>query len=190
MAVSKRLRYEVLRRDNHSCRYCGAAAPDAKLAIDHVTPASLGGADSPDNLVTACVDCNIGKTSSSPDAPLVEDVRRDAVRWARARDAVSALLEQERDAALRPQQVFEQAWGDTTYRYYLPASWPDSIDAFVRAGLNEDDLLFCVGRAMRAPGVSNRFKYFCGVAWSVVRDKQQLTTKVAQAMADEEEATG
>ena len=29
MAVSKRLRYEILRRDNHTCRYCGASAPDA-----------------------------------------------------------------------------------------------------------------------------------------------------------------
>ena len=38
MAVSKRTRYEVLRRDNHACRYCGASAPDAKLTVDHVLP--------------------------------------------------------------------------------------------------------------------------------------------------------
>ena len=26
MSVSKRLRYEILRRDNHACRYCEVAA--------------------------------------------------------------------------------------------------------------------------------------------------------------------
>ena len=41
MAVSKRLRYEILRRDNHTCRYCGESAPDVKLTIDHVVPVSL-----------------------------------------------------------------------------------------------------------------------------------------------------
>lgn len=34
MAVSKRTRYEVLRRDNHACRYCGASAPEVKLTVD------------------------------------------------------------------------------------------------------------------------------------------------------------
>lgn len=29
MAVSKRLRHEVMRRDNHTCRYCGGGAPTA-----------------------------------------------------------------------------------------------------------------------------------------------------------------
>lgn len=64
MAVSKRLRYEVLRRDNHTCRYCGATAPDVPLRVDHVTPVALGGTDTPDNLVTACEPCNSGKSST------------------------------------------------------------------------------------------------------------------------------
>ena len=54
MAVTKRMRFEILRRDNHACRYCGATAPDVKLAVDHVTPVALGGTDSPDNLVASC----------------------------------------------------------------------------------------------------------------------------------------
>ncbi|MGC7224589.1 HNH endonuclease, partial [Mycobacteroides abscessus subsp. massiliense] len=43
MAVTKRLRYEVLRRDNYSCRYCGRSAPEVKLTVDHVVPVALGG---------------------------------------------------------------------------------------------------------------------------------------------------
>ncbi|AWN05089.1 HNH endonuclease [Gordonia phage Easley] len=45
MAVSKRLRYEILRRDNHTCRYCGATAPDVPLTVDHVVPVSQLHAD-------------------------------------------------------------------------------------------------------------------------------------------------
>jgi hypothetical protein len=87
MAVSRRLRYEVLRRDNHACRYCGGTAPDVALTVDHVIPTALGGSDDPSNLVTACQPCNAGKSASSADAPIVADVASDALRWARAMTA-------------------------------------------------------------------------------------------------------
>lgn len=82
MAVSKRLRYEILRRDNHACRYCGATAPDVKLNVDHVIPQALGGSDEPTNLVTSCRDCNAGKTSSMPNATPVADIEQDTFREA------------------------------------------------------------------------------------------------------------
>jgi hypothetical protein len=85
MAVSKRLRYEILRRDNHACRYCGATAPDVKLNVDHVIPQALGGSNAPTNLVASCVDCNAGKTSSMPNATPVADVDQVAFRKAAAR---------------------------------------------------------------------------------------------------------
>lgn len=77
MAVSKRLRYEILRRDSHTCRYCGASAPDVPLRVDHVTPVALGGTDTPANLVTSCEPCNSGKTSTIEG--FVPDVPGDAV---------------------------------------------------------------------------------------------------------------
>ncbi|MYR30536.1 MULTISPECIES: HNH endonuclease [unclassified Streptomyces] len=64
MAVSKRLRYEILRRDKHTCRYCGAHAPDVPLRVDHVLPVALGGSDHPSNLATSCDPCNNGKSST------------------------------------------------------------------------------------------------------------------------------
>ncbi|MEX0801277.1 MAG: HNH endonuclease [Dehalococcoidia bacterium] len=61
MSVSKVLRFEVLRRDRLTCRYCGRTSAEAKLHVDHLHPTALGGKDTLDNLVTACEDCNIGK---------------------------------------------------------------------------------------------------------------------------------
>jgi hypothetical protein len=59
--LGKRQRFLILRRDNFACRYCGRSAPDVVLHVDHKTPVSLGGTNDPNNLVTACADCNLGK---------------------------------------------------------------------------------------------------------------------------------
>ena len=83
MAVSKRLRYEVLRRDNFTCRYCGAFAPVAVLHVDHVMPKKLGGRDIAGNLVTACQDCNSGKSASMPSLGLIAEVEEQARAWDR-----------------------------------------------------------------------------------------------------------
>lgn len=80
MAVSKRTRFEVLRRDGHACQYCGQAAPNVTLHVDHVIPKALGGSDNPDNLVAACRDCNAGKASTRPDEDWVAQVSEKSER--------------------------------------------------------------------------------------------------------------
>jgi hypothetical protein len=54
-------RFNVLARDGFRCRYCGRAAPDVVLHVDHIYPKSKGGSDDPSNLGAACADCNTGK---------------------------------------------------------------------------------------------------------------------------------
>lgn len=60
--ISKSVRFEILTRDGYRCRYCGATAQDCRLEVDHVVSVYRGGADDPSNLVTACQDCNAGKS--------------------------------------------------------------------------------------------------------------------------------
>jgi hypothetical protein len=59
--LSRTLRFQVLRRDDFRCTYCGRSASEAVLHIDHVTPWSAGGRNDLENLRTACLDCNLGK---------------------------------------------------------------------------------------------------------------------------------
>ena len=59
-----RLRFEVLRRDNFTCRYCGQSAPNTKLEVDHIVELADGGTNSLDNLVTSCYACNRGKSGA------------------------------------------------------------------------------------------------------------------------------
>lgn len=57
-----RLRFKILERDGYRCRYCGRAAHEARLEIDHVHPRAHGGPMwDIDNLITACWECNHGK---------------------------------------------------------------------------------------------------------------------------------
>lgn len=60
-AIGKRLRFEVFKRDNFTCQYCGAQAPDVVLHIDHINPVAGGGANDLMNLITSCKPCNLGK---------------------------------------------------------------------------------------------------------------------------------
>ena len=57
-------RQNILRRDRHTCQYCGSKD---KLTLDHVFPKSRGGKDTWENLVSACVPCNNKKGDRTPE---------------------------------------------------------------------------------------------------------------------------
>jgi 5-methylcytosine-specific restriction endonuclease McrA len=57
-------------RDSYRCQYCGRHRLELRdrefLTRDHVTPLSLGGSNSWENVVTACSTCNNRKASHLP----------------------------------------------------------------------------------------------------------------------------
>lgn len=60
--LSKKIRFEIFKRDSFTCQYCGGKAPEIVLQCDHIEPVSKGGTDDILNLITACSDCNSGKS--------------------------------------------------------------------------------------------------------------------------------
>jgi len=60
-------RFEVFKRDRFTCLYCGRRVPEVILQVDHVVPVSAGGTDDPENLLTSCEECNLGKGASPVD---------------------------------------------------------------------------------------------------------------------------
>lgn len=59
------LRFEIFKRDEFKCRYCGRGPSidnTVILQIDHVRPKAKGGDWSKQNLLTACQECNLGKS--------------------------------------------------------------------------------------------------------------------------------
>lgn len=65
--LSKKIRYEVFKKDKFTCQYCGRSAPDVVLHVDHIIPVAKGGTNDILNLVTSCSDCNLGKGARTLD---------------------------------------------------------------------------------------------------------------------------
>lgn len=194
MALSKRLRYEILRRDDHTCRYCGGSAPEVKLTVDHVVPTALGGGDDPSNLVTACSECNSGKSATPPGAEIVADVESDAFRWSAAIQAAAEAMLADHGRRTMMHVEFDVAWckwgvGPADNRQFVPRpdGWERSVDSFIAAGLPMPILIDCIGKAMsnKKLAADAVFRYMCGIAWKKVSELQEAAR---QQLAVEEQS--
>jgi 5-methylcytosine-specific restriction endonuclease McrA len=59
-------RRNVFARDSNVCQYCGKPFPLSELSLDHVVPRSRGGTTTWENIVCACVACNVRKGGRTP----------------------------------------------------------------------------------------------------------------------------
>src|SRR6516165_7811058 len=59
-------RRNIFARDNNQCQYCGKKYPTSELSLDHVMPRSQGGSSTWENIVCACVGCNVKKGGRTP----------------------------------------------------------------------------------------------------------------------------
>ena len=69
-------RRNIFERDKNTCQYCGHRIPKAELTIDHVVPRSRGGYDCWENLVLACMTCNVHKANRTPDEAHMPLIRK------------------------------------------------------------------------------------------------------------------
>lgn len=174
MAVSKALRFSVLSRDGFTCRYCGAKAPDVPLHVDHVVPVALGGADAPENLVTACAPCNSGKASSNLDAATVADIRADALHYARLVEEAYAVIKNDIYGAEDYVEEFLTEWaraglsGDELATDYVATltRWR-SLGVPVEVVTNAVRLAAGVPYVRKADG---RFRYAATIVWRTIEE--------------------
>lgn len=59
-------RRNIFARDGNRCQYCGKRFATGELSLDHVKPRSQGGGASWENLVCACLTCNVRKGGRTP----------------------------------------------------------------------------------------------------------------------------
>jgi len=59
-------RRNIFARDNNQCQFCGRKFPTSELSLDHVLPRSQGGLTTWENVVCACVSCNVRKGGRTP----------------------------------------------------------------------------------------------------------------------------
>lgn len=180
MAVSKRTRFEVFKRDAFQCQYCGRTPPVVVLECDHVTPVAGGGGDEETNLITSCFDCNRGKS----DVPLQQVVPGVAERMERERDiaeqveAYNALLMEKRIRIDGDMDDIGRHWFNKfkkkQNKYVFGDGRVPSIRTFLKR-LPKVHILDAVDIAhARKPVFGDRddttFKYFCGICWKMIKD--------------------
>lgn len=184
MTISKRLRFEILTRDGHRCRYCGATAPDVPIRVDHVLAVALGGTDDPTNLVAACHDCNAGKSSMVIGGPVVADVTNDALRWASARARALELHIAGRVDLQATLRRFDQAWNEWhtgEQPVERDGDWRGTVELWLKRGLTLPLILHYIPVAMnsrvRADGT---WRYYCGILWKVITEVDEQAARAIE----------
>lgn len=189
MALSRRLRFEILKRDGYACRYCGATAPDVVLQVDHVLPTTLGGGDEPNNLVTACADCNSGKASTHPDSAVVEDVDAAAILFAKAAEKAAERRRAQLEGLDATLVEFDEQWMGYHTNPYVgqpaqiprPNDWAQSVSRFLEQGLTLPELKHFTAVAMNSKADSGQvFRYFCGCCWREISERQELARRMIE----------
>lgn len=83
-AAKARLRRSTLARDSWTCRGCGVVDRSGRsLQADHITPLSLGGDNSLENMQTLCVECHSKKSKmeQAEAAERAREIRRAKERF-------------------------------------------------------------------------------------------------------------
>lgn len=181
MAVTKRTRFEVLRRDKHTCQYCGEKSPDVALQIDHVVPVALGGDDKPSNLVTACRDCNAGKASIPQDSPIVQGLSERAAAYALGMVDKMTRFRQDLESLEDYEAEFRELWdvwgagsGEDRKQVPLPHDYRMTLFRWKQMGIpiSAYELAIPVAMLRHAVKQPDKFSYFAGVIWNMVNARE------------------
>jgi HNH endonuclease len=171
MPLTLSARFEVFKRDGFTCQYCGRKTPDVVLEVDHVIPRAADGGDEPENLVTACFDCNHGKAARLLDdrAP-TPSVAAQADMLCEREEQLRAYHELRDEITERRNQTYDtvrnhwfDVWGATSLnRWHMP--WDNTLRAAVdKLGPTEVMDAMDITATRFGYVTSNAVRYFGGI---------------------------
>lgn len=174
MALSKKKRFEIFKRDSFACQYCGRKPPDALLECDHVKPRCEGGTDDYSNLITSCFDCNRGKGGRSIDASDCDAVQQMQLeKIAQLAAFNSLLIESTKANDHQLKWLIERVASNLDWPLLTPDE-EKSLRTFLRR-LNYDEIILAseITGSKRISGNSARWRYFCGICWSKIKESSR-----------------
>lgn len=141
-AVSKKIRFEVFKRDKFTCQYCGRSAPDVTLQADHINPKSKGGKNDLLNLITSCLDCNQGKSDRIlSDDTALKKRKQQLDQLQERREQLEMMMEWHKSLIdLEEQTVtgLSDFWQQLVPGYYLNEAGLENLKRWVKKfGINE-----------------------------------------------------
>lgn len=168
MAVSRSKRFEVFKRDNFTCQYCGRKPPSVILECDHLKPRASGGDDEMINLVTSCFDCNRGKRDTELDDTTAVDLQNNEAERLMQQVALNELLTKLRrkkeSQFRRMKKELEDILG-----FYIENRDLASLHVFFER-TNVDVIIRCARVAANVgDSFAFRWKTFCSQCWKSIK---------------------
>jgi hypothetical protein len=173
-SMSATQRFEIFKRDGFKCMYCGAHPPDVKLHVDHIVAVAKGGGNDVDNLITSCERCNLGKgvrdLTAAPQslAEKAADIREREAQLKGFYDAMNAQRQRIESELWEVIHVFDEKAKE------FSREWCLSIKKFIeKLGFFEVVDAMEIARAKKPYNENWRWKYFCSVCWTKIRDREK-----------------
>lgn len=142
--ISKKVRFEVFKRDKFQCQYCGKYAPDVVLNVDHIDPVANGGSNDLVNLITSCFDCNQGKKARLlTDDTLIQKQRKQLELLQERREQLELMLEWKKSlTGFEDEKVkmVSDYWASLMTPYSLNDNGEKSLDKLMKKFPVEDIL--------------------------------------------------
>jgi hypothetical protein len=177
MAIGKKKRFDVFKRDGFKCKYCGQSPPGVVLEVDHLDPKCNGGSDDEHNLITSCFDCNRGKggTPLSVTPGSVDEQLAQKMEVVAQLTAMNEMLRKSHEAAQDHVEYVANHWSQA-FDWEMSAQSLSSVRNFLKK-LPIDRVLEAVdiaaAKLATSSSTSKQFKYFCGVCWGMIKEDQE-----------------
>ena len=174
-SLSKKNRFEVFKRDEFRCQYCGATPPKVILEIDHIDPIANGGSNDIENLITACFDCNRGKSKrllSSTSVSLPEHYEKLSEKEEQIKGHKKLLANIKRRKTREENKIGAVFSGRFEGQKLTSQFKKGSVRKFLDIlpfGDVEDAMFNACNRIGNPSGAA---KYFCGICWSMVKENE------------------
>lgn len=179
VGLSKKVRFEIFKRDQFRCRYCGKPVGlGVVLEVDHIVPVAEGGTNDPANLVTSCFDCNRGKSKRLLSDPgVIEADHKQRVKaFKEQREQIRALIEYSKDQ----ENLVSELTRDVVRPILeslaepekdIPNDWKQSVKLFLEVlGFVEVQKASMIAADRFLFGNANDpFLYFCGICRKSMR---------------------
>ncbi len=170
IALTKKIRFEVFKRDGFKCVYCGNTPPKVLLEVDHVIPVSKGGTNQIDNLVCSCYDCNRGKSANElTNLPETIQTKADLLKLKTKQYKELKKIQKELEGLIDAQvDEIHDVYKNSFKGWELSDKFQLSIRHFITK-LGAEVVKEAMQTACCRHNSDHSIKYFCGICWNKIR---------------------
>ncbi len=175
MSISKKIRFEVFKRDGFTCQYCGSSPPKVTLEVDHINPKSKKGTDDINNLLTACFDCNRGKRNihlkiiPGTLQENLEILKEKELQLNEYNKSIAKIEKRIQKDIAEIDQVYTSYFdGWQLSNSFKNSSLKSFINRLPKHVVKDAMILSC----SKMNTSSQAIKYFCGICWNKIRENK------------------